>query len=368
MMTRRTFATSTVAFVPMTMTACASTSDGLTYDEAVQQTFRHADDFSVQGPAAYRELVRYATMAANSHNTQPWVFTIDGDQILLSPDLDRRCPAVDPLDHHVFASLGCATETIMIAADAFGFHGDLAFDDASSLITIALDPTSRRKTPAFQAIPERQCTRAEFNGQTAPVDALKQLQTFASKEDVDLRLLTDERQKQRIIEYVVAGNSAQMDDDAFVEELRSWIRFNEAEALASRDGLSYRSVGSPASPRWLGKLLFSMMFRKKAENQKYRRQIASSSGIAVFTCAEQTKAAWIDAGRAYQRFALLSTALGMRHAFINQPVEVPELRAQLASHLDLGERLPDLIVRFGYGDPTPRTLRRPVQDVLAEDI
>ncbi|MDH3664032.1 MAG: hypothetical protein OEU92_29135 [Alphaproteobacteria bacterium] len=67
-----------------------------------------------------------------------------------------------------------------------------------------------------------------------------------------------------------------------------------------------------------------------------------------------------------RRVALASTALGLRHAFINQPVEVPEVRSQLASYLNLGKRLPDLIVRFGYGDPTPRTLRRPVDDVLVQ--
>ncbi|MDH3660498.1 MAG: hypothetical protein OEU92_10810 [Alphaproteobacteria bacterium] len=151
-----------------------------------------------------------------------------------------------------------------------------------------------------------------------------------------------------------------------VRELRDWIRFNEAEALATRDGLSYRSTGSPASPRWLGKILFGMMFRKGSENDKYREQIESSAGIAVFVCKDQSKAAWVEAGRAYQRFALLSTARGLRHAFINQPVEVPGLRQQLASYLELGKRLPDLVIRFGYGEPTPRTLCRPVDNVLLE--
>ena len=133
-----------------------------------------------------------------------------------------------------------------------------------------------------------------------------------------------------------------------------------------RDGLSYRSTGSPASPRWLGKILFCMMFRKGPENDKYRDQIESSAGIAVFVCKDQSRTAWIEAGHACQRFALLSTARGLRHAFIDQPVEVPGLRRKLASYLELGERLPDLLIRFGYGEPTPRTLRRPVDDVLLE--
>ena len=115
---------------------------------------------------------------------------------------------------------------------------------------------------------------------------------------------------------------------------------------------------------WMGNLLFKLMYRKKPENDKYREQIDSSAGIVVFSCTNQTKAHWVDVGRAYQRFALHSTAHGIQHSFINQPVEVPELRSQLASYLELGDKLPDLIIRFGYGDPSPRTLRRPVDQVI----
>ena len=56
------------------------------------------------------ELVRFATLAANSHNTQPWKFSIKDSSISIAPDYARRCPIVDPDDHHLFVSLGCATE------------------------------------------------------------------------------------------------------------------------------------------------------------------------------------------------------------------------------------------------------------------
>ena len=206
---------------------------------------------------------------------------------------------------------------------------------------------------AFETIPERQCTHTPFNGDAVPANLLRGLEAFTRSTAIDLRLFTEPRQKERITEIVVAGNSIQMDDDAFIEELRSWIRFNEAEALEIGDGLSYRSVDSPPSPRWLGKILFGMMFRKGPENDKYRQQIERSAGIAIFICKDQSQHAWVEAGRAYQRFALLSTARGLRHAFINQPVDVPEIREQLASSLNLGDRLPDLIIRFGYGEPPP---------------
>jgi len=73
---------------------------------------------------------------------------------------------------------------------------------------------------------------------------------------------------------------------------------------------------------------------------------------------------WIEAGRCYERLALNATALDLRSAFINQPVEVPALRAQFAAFLGIGHRRPDFIVRIGHGPEMPRSRRRPVQSVL----
>jgi len=104
------------------------------------------------------------------------------------------------------------------------------------------------------------------------------------------------------------------------------------------------------------------VFTEKGENDKCRAHIQSSAGIAVFVSERDDRAHWVEAGRACQRFALQATAL--KHAFVNQPVEVPPLRQQLASYMGLGERRPDLIVRFGTGPELPRSLRRPVEHVI----
>ena len=72
-----------------------------------------------------------------------------------------------------------------------------------------------------------------------------------------------------------------------------------------------------------------------------------------------------ETGRSYERFALQTTSLGIRNAFVNQPVEVAAVRPQFASWLGLApsERA-DLIVRFGRGPTLPLSMRRPVQEVL----
>lgn len=71
------------------------------------------------------DLVRQAILAASSHNTQPWKFRLERDAIAILPDLSRRCPAVDPDDHHLYASLGCAAENLILAAQATGLRGHL---------------------------------------------------------------------------------------------------------------------------------------------------------------------------------------------------------------------------------------------------
>jgi hypothetical protein len=62
-----------------------------TYDDAVRSTWA---PLGVDG--GLRELIRYATLAANSHNTQPWKFAAGERRITIAPDLARRCPADAP--------------------------------------------------------------------------------------------------------------------------------------------------------------------------------------------------------------------------------------------------------------------------------
>jgi hypothetical protein len=169
---------------------------------------------------------------------------------------------------------------------------------------------------------------------------------------------------EKVLEYVIQGNTAQMSDPAFVQELKSWIRFSDAEAVRSGDGLFSRTSGNPAVPRWLGTSLFGLFYTLKNENDKYARHVRSSAGIAVFVSDSNDKAHWVETGRCYERFALQAAALGIRNAHLNQPVEVSAVRRQFGSFLGIGNRRPDLVVRFGRGPEMPRSLRRPVEAVL----
>ena len=316
------------------------------------------------GPDLVSELVKSATLAPSSHNTQCCKFAQEGQGITGLPDLSRRLPAVDPDDHHVFVSLGCAVENMAHAALAHGLHLEARFDTTRGAIQVALSPTPAQASPLFQAIPARQCTRGDYDGKPLSNEELALLERAGSANGVRVLLLTERTALERVLDHVLQGNTAQLADPAFVKELRTWIRFNGTDAVRTRDGLFSVCSGNPAIPAWLGDLAFGWVFTTKGENDKIARQIRNAAGIAVFVGAVADKEHWVAVGRAYERFALQATVLGIRNAFLNQPVEVVAVRTPFAAALGLTGQRPDLVVRFGRGPTLPPSLRRPVDAVM----
>ncbi|MBI4165279.1 MAG: Tat pathway signal protein [Acidobacteria bacterium] len=334
----------------------------MNYSAAVSETWRHYE----LGNAThdYVPLVQYATLAASSHNTQPWKFKLEPGRIVILPDLSRRCPAVDPDDHHLYASLGCAAENLLLAAEAAGLKGHHSYLASGSSVQVNFEETTPSRSALFEAIPRRQCSRAEYDGTALSNEQLRRLEEAGRGDGVSLLLLTAKKQKEQVAEYVAQSNTAQFGDSAWAQELKTWIRFNARDAVHTGDGLYGPVMGSPDVPRWLGRLFMRLAFSAKRQNRKDIAHIRSSAAIAVFISEADDKPHWIEAGRCYERLALQAAALDLRTAFINQPVEVPTLRPQFGGFLGIGNRRPDLVVRIGQGPEMPRSLRRPVEQVL----
>lgn len=313
------------------------------------------------------DLVRYATLAASSHNTQPWIFRLGERAIDILPDFSRATPAVDPDDHHLFVSLGCAAENLLIAATATGRPGELDIHPEGNGVRYRFSEGPARPDPLLAAIAARQSTRAEYDGRSVPSADVERLRQAAGMPGVRVILLTERPQIDRVRDLVVAGNSAQMADPAFVRELKHWLRFNPRSAIASGDGLFAASSGNPVLPNVLGSLAFDRFFTAGAENEAHVRNIGSSAGVAIFVAEHEDRAHWIEVGRACQRFALTATGLGLKHAFINQPVEVAGLRPELAALVGERGTRPDIVMRFGYGPTLPYSPRRAVEAVIAQD-
>ncbi len=336
----------------------------LDYEEQTSQVrtpFKEQETMST----SMRELIRYATLAANGHNTQPWQFAIKEDAVEIHPDYARRLPAVDPQDRELWISLGCALENLLVAARAAGYAPEVTFPDATDFIHVRLTTDTPQNSPLFDAIPLRQNTRSAYDGQPIKTADLDQVQAVSVEPGVTLHFMTDAVGLETVLDYVNQGNLHQYADKAFIDELIEWLRFNKKEALAARDGLYTRCSGNPEVPRWLGRM-FVARTKPQQQAEADAEKLRSSAGVVVVTSVTDDKTAWVRTGQVYERLALQMTALDIRSAFVNQPVEVADLRSQFQRAVGLNASLPQLLVRYGYADLMPRSLRRPVEQVLRQ--
>jgi hypothetical protein len=239
----------------------------------------------------------------------------------------------------------------------------VTYPDAADFIHIRLTADTPQSSPLFDAIPLRQNTRSEYDGQPIQSADLDQVQALPLEPGVALHFVTNAADLETLLEYVNQGNLSQYADKAFVDELIYWLRFNKKEALAALDGLYSRASGNPQVPRWLGRM-FVAGAKPQRQADADARKLRSSPGAVVVASGSDDKTTWVRTGQVYERMALTMTSLNIKSAFLNQPIEVAELRSQFQSALGLGASLPQLLVRFGYADAMPRSLRRPVEQVL----
>jgi hypothetical protein len=318
----------------------------------------------------FHRLIECATLAPSGHNTQPWRFRISNGSIELRADLYRRLPVVDPDDHALYISLGCALENLVIAAEHDGLAArlDPYFGDSNDpCIRVHLAPGEvNEDSGLYPVLARRQSNRRRYNRRKIKEEELARLLQAGRRDAVELRsFAVGSPEISPIIEFVREGNRQQFSDRTFVEELVSWVRFSRREVQRTSDGLFGPALGFPPVPRWLGKFIMTRLLSPESEAKRQARAIDSSSHLLLFIARNHDKTGWIETGRAFQRVALTATLLGMAHAHVNMPCEVPTVRSRLAEHLGLVNReQPLLLIRIGYAQAMPRAPRRPVEAVL----
>lgn len=93
-------------------------------------------------------------------------------------------------------------------------------------------------------------------------------------------------------------------------------------------------------------------------------QLARGSPLLVLLSTPgDNNEAWLTAGLGLQRLLLTATSIGYSTSYLNQPIELPELRKALAAKLNV-EGFPQLLLRVGRGSHAAHSPRRSIADVL----
>jgi len=316
----------------------------------------------------YLFMIEQAIKAPSGHNTQPWLFQINESDIQIYPNFDKSLPVVDPDNRELFISLGCAVENLCIAASEKGYKTRVDIAEEGTITVGLTKDESVEPDILYNQISVRQTNRSVYTGQIIPSDKINLLKAMFDISAMNIYFYeNDTPEFNTIADYIIKGNVMQMQDKAFTNELKSWMRFNKKHQDKTNDGLSYAVFGAPNLPRFIVEPIMSKALNDKRQNRGDRKKIASSSHFVLFTATSNTPEEWIRLGIIMERLLLKLTEQGIVHAYMNQPNEVSELSIKMAEALSLLNEYPTILLRIGYGEKTPYSKRMDISNVILTD-
>jgi hypothetical protein len=214
----------------------------------------------------------------------------------------------------------------------------------------------------FEAIPKRRSNRVPFEDKQVPGRLLSALQATAWEEGAWLHLIEDEDAKHAVAELIAEGDRIQLSDKRFRRELASWVHPNRTR---SRVGMPGYAFGFGDLMSLAGPFAIRTFDTGKGQAAKDRQLAEGSPVLAILGTEGDTPPEWLSAGQALARVLLLARAEEVWASFLNQPIEVPELRSRLRE--TIGQTgFPQLLFRMGYGPEVKPTPRRPVEEISVE--
>lgn len=316
----------------------------------------------------YEKLIQYSTMAPSGHNTQPWIFKVSESTIEIHPDFRMSLPIVDANNRELYISLGCALENLTIAANEFGYEADaniIEEDGKPTFIRVKLINSQIAKNYLFDQIKIRQTNRSIYNYDTVPDFTISKLDKLVASESIKIHYFKrNSSEFNDIRDLILEGNTIQMNDNEYKNELLHWIRFNKKHTNKHKNGISNSVMQTPSAPVIIGRPIVKSFLKPEKQNKSDIQKINSSSHLVLFTINHDNPLSWIMLGRLLERFLLETTRLGIANAYLNQPCEVYQVKEKLKSQLNINNEQPSILLRIGYAEPLPYSPRKNVYEVI----
>lgn len=360
-------------------------------------------------------LVASAILAANAHNTQPWLFVVKPYRIDLFADTKRNIGAIDPYLREMYEGLGCALENLVLAAEAKGYTYNLKLIPNPTskthvaninLVTNTNTKSNHSRTgnttstnssnssdlseplSLYNAIPHRHTNRGPYD-KNKPVtqDILQSLgslaKTISPEGAMTVFWFTALEERRKVGDLILQATQAIVADKQQSYDDFKWYRASWQDIQTYKDGLTVDASGSPWYIEVLAKVL-PPISEKEYDNSQlqlakdtYVATAAAFGIIAVHDIFDNIQR--LQGGMFYQRMHLWATSNGLAMQPMNQMTERADREVSLGIKQTFRNALMELIANpnwqalmtFRIGYPTMEALsspRRSIQEVVFSSI
>ncbi|HLN70253.1 MAG TPA: ThiF family adenylyltransferase [Streptosporangiaceae bacterium] len=294
-------------------------------------------------------LAAYATLAPSPHNTQPWQFRVAGRSLTIGADPSRALAAADPRRRALTISLGCSAASVLVAAAASGLGMTLdVAPDGRVRLGLAGTEADHALARLFPALTSRVTDKRSYPPETVEPPQLPWPPGIA------VHYLADPKTREHIAALHRQAVGDLIRTGAFAKELAGWLRADPADPR--RDGMTV-----PLPPDAAEALITALSTSGEPLKQMGERDaqaLAAGPLLGLLTSTEETEAAWVRAGLAWQHLILAAHLSGLAVAPLTAIVENPGTREAVSTHTPAGQHL-QMLFRLGKSPGLlPPTARR----------
>lgn len=313
----------------------------------------------------------YASLAGNSHNTQPWIVSVENDTIVyIKADFSRKLNVVDPNARGLFISLGAFIHNFELAAKSLGYKTNtyiLAERNQDSIVAKIELIKAEKSNYDLNQIINRRTLRTPFSNQEISANHIN---TLTNNNQNIFYFSSSSEKGKYIAQKTLAAYTQQANDERAKQELANWMRFSNNDVRKYRDGLTTAGMGITGISGFFVRNFFTP--EKSMEDgfiqkgiEKTKEQVENCGGWILIIQNEDNPKNWIETGRLYQSMNLLCRKLMIGFHPMNQMIEEENFNSEVSQKLNLPGKI-QFVARIGYVDEYPPAIsvRRTVKDII----
>jgi len=321
----------------------------------------------------WRELLSIARWTPSPHNTQPWrVRILDASRARVLLDHRRALPKEDLTGCFIYCAMGSFLESLRLLAANRGLrlvvtplqeerHDHLEpFADVSLIRDDSVTPEIED-----ELFLRRQTSRLTPSNELLTSDELHAFTRVVQHFGQSILHFSDRHVIDQLMQLNLEAVVHDLNSKAYHDEIVSWFRYRERDAVQRSDGLSAVCMAIPplefflfARFPWCTKVpVLGALARRQ-----YQRRLGPVPQLAALSGPFWDRAAATNAGAAMMRLWLEMTRFGLYiHPFGNL---VTNDTARDAMNALTGDDNIWIVFRIGRTAPPPRSHRLAVEDII----